>query len=531
MAKEARSKGACWTCRLRRKKCDELSPVCLSCTSHGLPCYGYLKPDWADGGVMQKAKGEELRVIIREVATSKRLQLKQRVSKPLPLKEATESSEKVDFVDINNIVPETSELTINDASSKRNPPHHYVEIRKMFNNHPTNQVEHRKVLDHDPAEELLAHYLDVVFPTQFPISSDPKDAREWFLPLILQVKPLYHAAISIAAHHKELSGEGVGDRNYGSIHHGLALKELRQYLAECYGHNLSVSLESNVEVLAAIVLLVSLEVLMGDTESWFIHMKGPLLLLPSLQRACANRVLLSHEHQKSLQFFAGVMVWYNALSCASTGLKPWAPISCLQIARNGWVNVHSITGCQNDVIISIIETAALSEQINRLGSEDHEMTATAQRIDVDLRKWIQPLGSRSKEITATEGLVTRVFASAAQIYLNVVASEFYPDEPMICISVCQSLVALEAIADLHVLGTLAWPLCITGCMATGWQRDVMRKIFISMSNVPSLQLGGMDRCRKIIEECWRLRRGDGVAERQITWAEAMNSLGLTVLLV
>ncbi|KAL5329529.1 hypothetical protein ACEPPN_003043 [Leptodophora sp. 'Broadleaf-Isolate-01'] len=501
----------------------------MACTSHTLPCYGYMKPDWADGGSMQKAKGEELRVIIREVATSKRLQLKQRMSKPS--KGSKEYSEEAKSIDISKIIPDTFQLTIDDGTSNRNPPRHYVEIRKMFNNHPPHQVEDRKVLDHDPAEELLAHYLDIIFPTQFPISSDPKDAREWFLPLILQVKPLYHAAISTAAYHKELSGEGVGDPNYGSIHHGLALKELRQYLAECHGYNLLVSLESNIEVLAAIVLLVSLEVLMGDTESWFIHMKGPLLLLPSLQTACANRVLLSHEHQKSLQFFAGVIVWYNSLSCASTGLKPWAPISCLRTARNGWVNVHSITGCQNDVTISIIEIAALSEQIQRLGSEDSEIAATAQRIDIDLRKWIQPLGSRSQEITATDGLVTRVFASAAQVYLNVVAPEFYSDQPKICISVCQSLVALEAIADLHVLGTLAWPLCITGCMATGWQRDVMRKIFISMRNVPLLQLGGMDRCRRIIEECWRLRRGDSIADPKTTWTEAMDSLGLTVLLV
>lgn len=162
-------------------------------------------------------------------------------------------------VDVNSIIPDTFKLTIDIIPSKK-PPHHYVEIREMFDEYPADQFGPPQVLAHDPREELLAHYIDVVFPTQFPMSSDAKSAREWLLPLIVQVKPLYHAAISIAAYHKEVSGQSVGDRNYWSIHHGLALKELRQYLGECHGYNLSVSLESNVEVLGCIVLLVSLEV-------------------------------------------------------------------------------------------------------------------------------------------------------------------------------------------------------------------------------------------------------------------------------
>ncbi|KAH7354617.1 fungal-specific transcription factor domain-containing protein [Rhexocercosporidium sp. MPI-PUGE-AT-0058] len=530
MAKEARSKGACWTCRLRRKKCDELSPICVACSSHALPCYGYSKPDWADGGSMQKAKLEELRIIIREMASSKRLLLKQRMSKHST--DLRDSSSEIKSVDVSSIVPDTYHLTIDDATPKRNPPQHYAEIRKIFNFHLPNQHVDREMVEHDLSEELLTHYLDVVLPTQFPMSSDTKDASEWLLPLIVRVKPLYHTAISIAAYHKELSGESVGVRNYGNIHHGLALRELRRYLAESHESNLMASLESNIEVLATIVLLVYLEVLMGDTESWFIHLKGPLLLLPSLRTACNKRFILSPGHRRGLQFFVGVIVWYNALSCISTKLRPWAPTSCLKTAAHGWVNVHTITGCQNEVTISIIEIAKLSEEIERLGLQEPCMAATVQRIDTDLRRWVQPLGS-SSETTSTDELVTRVFASAAQTYLSIVASAFDSNPSKISVSVCRALIALEAIADPHVLGTLAWPLCITGCMAAGWQRDVMKKIFISMSNVPSLQLGGMERCRKIIEECWWLQQGHSNAEAdpQPTWIEAMDSLGLTVLLM
>ncbi|KAL2071005.1 hypothetical protein VTL71DRAFT_14031 [Oculimacula yallundae] len=526
MVKEARSKGACWSCRLRRKKCDELYPACATCNSHALPCYGYERPTWADGGSLQKAKVEELQFIIRNSASSKRRLLKQDKSKKSvdvknPLKE-------LELVQNANVIPEASRPT-NSADISEMPLHHYVEIRELFHDRLLDEVRNT-VAECDPQGELLAHYLDVVFPTQFPMCSDSKTARTWLLPLILQVKPLYHAAISIASYHKEISGEPLSERNYVNIHHGLALKELRQYLTKCQGYDLLVSLESNIEVLASIVLIVSLEVLLGDTESWAVHLKGPLLLLPSLRRACAQRSILSPQHLKGLEFFTGVIVWYNALSCLSTGLEPWAPTSCLRTAIHGWVDVHAVTGCQNEVVISIIEIAALSEQTKRLGWEK-DMVTKAREIHVDIEKWIQPLNTTSKQFDSADALVTLVFASAAQVYLNIVAVELNADSPRACVSISQALVALEAIDDPHILSTLAWPLCITGCMATGWQRDVMKKLFAGMSKAPPLQLGGLERCRRIIEECWRLRDEECGNGARITWAKAMSTPGLTFLLV
>lgn len=270
---------------------------------------------------------------------------------------------------------------------------------------------------------------------------------------------------------------------------------------------------------------------MGDTENWFIHMKGPLLLLPTLRQACSQRILLSPEHQVGLQFFAGVITWYNALSCVSTTRIPWAPTSCLRTAINGWVSVSAVTGCHNTVAISIIEIAALNVQTKALDSDTLELAATARQIDADLQQWTRAYEISSKTETKSDVLVTRVFATAAQVYLHVIASRVVSDLPGIHTSVCKALTALEAITDVHVLGTLAWPLCITGCMATGWQMDVIKGIFSSIKRVPSLQLGGMERCRRMIEECWRLRQEVGHVNSQFTWVQAMNSLDMKILLV
>lgn len=56
-----RGKNGCWTCRLRRKKCDEGGPPCSSCQSRGIFCHGYgPKPAWKDRG--EKERGEALRL-------------------------------------------------------------------------------------------------------------------------------------------------------------------------------------------------------------------------------------------------------------------------------------------------------------------------------------------------------------------------------------------------------------------------------------------------------------------------------------
>ena len=66
MAKESRSRGGCWTCRARRKKCDESRPHCSLCLSLRIECHGYAKkPGWMDGGAKERA---ELTSLMRKVA-------------------------------------------------------------------------------------------------------------------------------------------------------------------------------------------------------------------------------------------------------------------------------------------------------------------------------------------------------------------------------------------------------------------------------------------------------------------------------
>jgi len=62
----ARSLNGCWTCRVRKKKCDEHRPVCSKCLSLQLPCDGYgPRPEWMDDIVLQKVKASRLKRLVR----------------------------------------------------------------------------------------------------------------------------------------------------------------------------------------------------------------------------------------------------------------------------------------------------------------------------------------------------------------------------------------------------------------------------------------------------------------------------------
>jgi hypothetical protein len=80
-----RSLNGCWTCRLRRKKCDENRPSCTRCVSLELECHGYgPKPEWMDRGAREKEKALKFKNLIHETK-SRRRQGRLQLSSPVAI--------------------------------------------------------------------------------------------------------------------------------------------------------------------------------------------------------------------------------------------------------------------------------------------------------------------------------------------------------------------------------------------------------------------------------------------------------------
>jgi len=71
----SRSIYGCWTCRLRRKKCDENRPSCFKCASLQLDCDGYgPRPDWMDRGELEREQARKIKHIIWQTKSNIRQQ-------------------------------------------------------------------------------------------------------------------------------------------------------------------------------------------------------------------------------------------------------------------------------------------------------------------------------------------------------------------------------------------------------------------------------------------------------------------------
>lgn len=69
----SRSTHGCWTCRLRKKKCDENHPSCSRCTSLQIACDGYgPRPYWMDRGDLQREQARYKTHIIAQFKTAMR---------------------------------------------------------------------------------------------------------------------------------------------------------------------------------------------------------------------------------------------------------------------------------------------------------------------------------------------------------------------------------------------------------------------------------------------------------------------------
>ncbi|TQW10496.1 hypothetical protein V2A60_005267 [Cordyceps javanica] len=59
-----RSRSGCYTCRLRRKKCDEVTPFCSACQHLGLECE-YKRPIWWSNNEARRRNKEDIKIIIK----------------------------------------------------------------------------------------------------------------------------------------------------------------------------------------------------------------------------------------------------------------------------------------------------------------------------------------------------------------------------------------------------------------------------------------------------------------------------------
>lgn len=232
-----RSSKGCWTCRIRHRKCDEKQPACRECTDRTIPCHGYgPKPKWMDNEWKLQA---ELSRIKRTVNSNFRRKRKQQAAQ--------------------------SRVETQDASSPDSPSDGLVGPASQYNATTTPEMTFREA-------QLLVHYLDYIFPLQYPYYKDEPSlgGRGWLFWLLMKRGPLHQAVLTLSAlHHHTQSADASGDRESELIeYHTNALQRLRQVLRDCDMDRFAESREQMVEFLACGSALISFEVRFHKVRRW-----------------------------------------------------------------------------------------------------------------------------------------------------------------------------------------------------------------------------------------------------------------------
>jgi C6 transcription factor Pro1 len=242
-----RSNHGCWSCRIRRKKCDETKPVCTTCTSRNITCHGYgSKPEWLDGGDQEKLIARDLK---NQIADNLRKNRKRKTSRNRDPSRA--------YAGDSSRLGNAPGVMHGALALDTNP------IKLPFSSLTATSSTVSERLSSYREAELIMHYMDAVFPLQFRFHVPDPKGRGWLLWLLVQSGPLYHAALSLSALHQSIRMSGEFRNSYTELanYHAQALTDLRQFIQRIQDNNDTDERSRKIEVLSCGVSLISFEVI------------------------------------------------------------------------------------------------------------------------------------------------------------------------------------------------------------------------------------------------------------------------------
>ncbi|KAI9648582.1 hypothetical protein NHQ30_003219 [Ciborinia camelliae] len=577
-----RSKQGCWTCRLRKKKCDERKPSpCSICESLAITCYGYgAKPEWMDNGPREKEMANSIKQIVKH--TSRR---KGRLANSYMGQNNGGQKEAISLAPTSTVLSsERSSTVIDDSDHQKAPPEpspaqsgQGASADNSMGLAPDsgNSFLGKQTITTSNEASLLMHFLDNVFPLQYPMYKPEvaEGGRGWLLSLILKTKPLYHASIGLSAYHRGVVLRGIshGECTRPSIarqegHLAICLTEFQDAIRSAQEHvyDRSICPESGLTIMACSVQLVFFELFGLRKSSWQIHLRAATDIFSQSFRNHADKFSLlvnnestsntpppvyelgDNEHPIIFRFLSGVVLWLDLVSCVTTGKSPQLLyLHSMAFGAKSQIKLEKIMGCTNWVMIEIGRIAMLHEtKQDGLQSgifDTHSFNNHAENIRQTIRRGLNEQFLSELRITnpkspshpeppmSPQYVITRFFTRAAYIYLELVVGGFksIEDNPDLHNIIAELMMMLPNLPRGDIFRAIVCPLYISGCVASAEDRDIFRSIFSS----PPLKDPSMHHRSAILpllEKVWTLRDS---RSNNVSWESALKLSDDRILLI
>ncbi|KAL6898448.1 fungal-specific transcription factor domain-containing protein [Trichoderma evansii] len=355
-------------------------------------------------------------------------------------------------------------------------------------------------LEREPG--LIMHFFDHVFPIQHPGYRQLMEdgGRGWYLSLMLSQKTLYHAVLCLSAYHREMTM-----KQRGKTSHQLTLQDLRTHNALSFTvlqqqlrrDAKLTNLNERIGMIAGITQMMFFQLLFFDDEQWKTHLEILTMMINDVYidvLQLVNSTDLPPTECEELQafiFFGGFLIWADLQSRISIGKGPRLSKLHDQMLKELPVpfQLQYFIGCESWVLQIISKIASIREWKTKQGIlgkiEDLEIHRKSEQIKDSLtnglsriENTLQNMPTLSDQRSSVE--TTRIFALSATILLYITISGPRPDTMEVRTSVCRTIHSLKQLKDMNQLRVLPWALYVTGCMATGEDRQYILDLFNSL---------------------------------------------------
>ncbi|KAI0467817.1 fungal-specific transcription factor domain-containing protein [Xylaria cf. heliscus] len=553
-----RSFNGCWTCRLRRKKCDERRPVCEICTSLHITChFGQEKPEWMDGGARQEEMAARFKQEVKDNAHRRR-EGRADVSGDCigTAADAAPSNE-------NGAEPD-SRLSTNIQKASGGT---YCTIRSQDAQGGLRFGQSDTI--------LLMFYLENVLPFLFPFyhPSIVRGGRAWILEMMINSPVVRQATLCLSPYFFSLAqGTTNDDVLWDTVltQTKNAFTLLSQALQVINGSGIAGHLHGAVRIMASIVQLQRFEIAVLSLGNCQAHHNAALALFgqlldsvrpDELSEPCASfdAVLdrlgpaspsaeflhIPSAEQSAFLFSSTLLVFDDIVASTVLPERPrlYEYHEGLLGNANGTkprIDLEATLGCQNWVLLQIGEISALDawkQQCKRVGSLDvMELVRRATVIKCSLEAQLTQIEiepapvareyesvldiltadgiSRPNATKSQTSIVTRVWAHAALLYLFVVVSGWQPANSEVRYHVSRIVELLSShISQPSLLRTAMWPFSVAGCLAEPAQEAHFRAMTERLK--PPCVFGTVHKAFEMMENVWHRRNAEDAATRDL----------------
>ncbi|KAJ4164817.1 hypothetical protein LMH87_006475 [Akanthomyces muscarius] len=289
---KVRSQSGCYTCRLRRKKCDEKRPVCDGCAALEITCfYGEQKPDWMDGGPKQRAMAESIKSQVKKQASQRRdrkyLEMLENGTRMVNLNDEPANGHSSDTAVLSSESDHPFDTSPSAFSATTGGP-----SPDMPWHHQLMGPNGSQKSDYDSGQDthLIMNYVDFVFPYLFPYYQPPilVGGRGWVLDAFLHgSRSIYYTAIALSSWFFGVLLAGgleehahCTERMARQLHHqmGISLKELQKNIYAISLKKDNFDIREGLAVMQSVIQMLVFEVTAANKENWKLHLDAAIAL-------------------------------------------------------------------------------------------------------------------------------------------------------------------------------------------------------------------------------------------------------------